>query len=132
MKCLPLIAFAAMSIIAQSIPDWANAATVTLVPFEPANVGLVSLSDKCNTPARVDEAYADAPAIASLQGVTGIAEVKIALTASGALSGETLFASSGNPWLDRAAMESAGTARFTPAVANCRRVGGMYLYEVDF
>lgn len=132
-KCLAFLAFAALNVLAQSLPEASSAATVKLIALASPHAGLVSAPQPCNKPAAiVGDAYADMPAIASMQGVTGTTRVRIDLTFAGNLSGIALFDSSGNPWLDRAAVSSAESARFTPEIANCEPVGGSYLYEVDF
>jgi TonB family protein len=134
MKCLFLLVLAAFGFATQTVPAFgADKGTVTLIPLTGVGTGVVSGSSRCSKPAAIDgEMYADVPKIASLQGVTGTALVRIDLTAKGTLSREALFETSGNPWLDRAALESPKTARFIPEVANCVPVAGSYLYEVDF
>jgi TonB family protein len=111
----------------------AEQGTVTLIPLNSLNTGVASAATSCNKAAALsEEMYVDVPDIAILQGVTGTSLVRIDLTAKGTLAGEALFASSGNPWLDRAALASPKMARFTPEIVNCSAVGGSYLYEVDF
>jgi TonB family protein len=132
MKVLSILALAALGLATQTIPAFGSTtATITLIPL--STTGLVTASDRCNKPAAVDgDAYVDVPEIATLQSVGGTTLVKIDLTAKGMLADEALFESSGNVWLDRAALESPKMARFTPQVANCTSIGGSYLYEVEF
>lgn len=134
MKWLSLVVLAVVAIAAQTEPAFASTtATVTLVPLTSLHTGVVSVSDRCNKPAALDgQAYVDLPEIPALQSVSGTTLVRIDLTAKGTLAGEALFATSGNMWLDRAALDSPKTARFTPEMVNCAPVGGSYLYEVDF
>lgn len=126
---------AALTLTAYALPAAAFAASpvVQLVALGPAHVATVSQRAGCDAPAAVDGTpFLEVPAIAAGQGVTGTAQVKIRLTASGALAGEELFASSGNPWLDSAALLSARMSRYSAESINCERVAGSYLYEVDF
>jgi TonB family protein len=134
MKWCFLLVLAVLAFLTQTVPAFAaDKGTVTLIPLTALHTGVVSAPAKCNKPAAIDgEMYVDVPKIASLQGVSGISTVKIDLSATGALAGEALFASSGNPWLDLAALDSPRTARFTPEMVNCAPVAGSYLYQVDF
>lgn len=134
MKWLFLSVLAALCFASQTVPAIADdKGTVTLIPLTPVHTGIVSASAKCTRPASIDgDMYVDAPKIAALQGATGTTSIRIDLTATGVLAGEVLFETSGNPWLDRAALESPKSARFIPEMANCTAVGGSYLYEVNF
>jgi hypothetical protein len=134
MKWFCFLVLAALTLATQTVPAFAgDKGTVTLIPLTSLHTGVVGAPSKCNRPAAIDgEMYVDVPEIASLQGVTGTSLVRIDLTATGALSGEALFETSGNPWLDGAALQSPRMARFIPEVANCVPVGGSYLYEVAF
>jgi protein TonB len=134
MKWLFLSVLAVVCLASQTVPAFAaDKGTVTLIPLSAEHAGIVSAPSKCNKPAAIDgEMFVDVPAIASLQGITGTTLVRIDLSATGALSGEALFESSGNPWLDRAALDSPKAARFIPEMVNCTAIGGSYLYQVDF
>lgn len=134
MKVLLVFTLAALGLASQTVPTFAHGTgTVTLIPISAVGTGLVTAGSRCNKPAAIDgDAYVEEPAIAMEQGVSGTALVKIDLSAKGALAGEAMFESSGNPWLDRAALESPAMTHFTPEIANCTAVGGSYLYRVDF
>jgi TonB family protein len=110
-----------------------SAHTIYLLPLSATGVAVSSTGKRCFAPAAVDgEAYWQAPMIAAEQGVGGIVQVRIDLNSAGTLTNEGIFASSGNLFLDDAALRSAVLTKFVPEVANCERVGGSYLYEVDF
>jgi TonB family protein len=134
MKWLSLVVLAVLALASQTEPALAsNTGTVTLIPLSSLHAGVASAISRCNKPAALDgEMYVDVPNIDILQGVTGTTLVRIDLNAKGVLTGESLFSSSGNPWLDRAALASPKAARFIPEMMNCTAVGGSYLYEVDF
>ncbi|HLI96582.1 MAG TPA: TonB family protein [Candidatus Baltobacteraceae bacterium] len=122
MKTLVYVAVAVLSFVSQTI----SAGAVT-------HVAIAGASHGCTAPASVDGTpYWRMPTIAEDEGASGIAQVKIDLTAAGDLAGATIFSSSGNPVLDQAALESARMTRFTSEVANCKHVGGSYLYQVEF
>jgi periplasmic protein TonB len=109
----------------------AQASTVRLIPLTPATVG-ASIST-CSRPAAIaDAAPADVPTIAAEQHVTGITGVLIALDARGRLTGQSVLTSSGNRYLDRAALMAARLSRFSAEVRDCAPVGGTYAFVVDF
>jgi TonB family protein len=133
MKWLSLLMLATLCFAAQTVPAFASTGAVTLIPLNSLHTGLVSGPDKCNKPAALEgEMSVDVSDVAILQDVSGTTLVRIDLTAKGTLGGEALFKSSGNAWLDRAALQSPKMARFTPEIVNCAAVGGSYLYEVYF
>jgi TonB family protein len=72
------------------------------------------------------------PAIAAEQGATGTTLVKIRIAATGSLLSSTVFATSGNPHIDRAALEAARASRYTAAVHECAATAASYLLRVDF
>ena len=75
----------------------------------------------------------ESPTIAVEQGVTaGESIVEVSLSPRGDLIRATIEKSSGNRWLDDAALRTARTTLFIPATTNCEPVGGTYLYAVDF
>ncbi len=114
----------------------ATAATVSLTPLVVAQNTLPVLVNTCaspNIPAQVSgDAFFQMPSIAAAQGANGISIVKIQLNSSGTLLSHDIFASSGNPWLDQAALQSARMTRFTPETRNCEHVSGTYLFAVQY
>ena len=115
----------------------AVATTITISPLVVAQQQtlptLVTACASPNMPAQVaGDAFFQMPTIAAEQGVAGSATVKIALNANGSLLSHEIFASSGNAWLDRAALQSARMTRFSAETRDCERVGGTYLYAVQF
>jgi TonB family protein len=111
-------------------------ATITLTPLVLGQAYPPVLVNTCaspNIPASIaGYAFYETPSIAAAQGVTGSASVKIDLASNGGLVSNSLYASSGNPWLDAAALRSARMTHFTPELRNCQHVGGTYLYTVDY
>jgi TonB family protein len=135
MKCLAVTAGAALALCVRIAPALAipTSPSIALTPLAPAPLGVVSATAGCAKPASVDGTpYWFMPAIAAEQGAGGIAQIEIHLSSSGKLTDRSLFASSGNPWLDAAALTSASMTRFTSEVVDCRHVGGAYLYDVEF
>jgi TonB family protein len=132
MKPLYLAAAATLGFALQLAPAGA-APTVKVLSLAPINLSITAGGSRCTSPASVaGEPYAEMPAIAAEEGAAGSAQVRIRLTSTGVLDSATLFASSGNRWLDDAALRSARLTRFSPEIQQCRAVGGSYLYEVDF
>jgi TonB family protein len=72
------------------------------------------------------------PGIPGALGMSGTSVVKVSLNEKGDLISTSIFSSSGNRFLDDAALESARIARFAPEIRNCRAIAGTYLYEVEF
>jgi TonB family protein len=111
----------------------AGATTVRLVPLSPPVIGAsVSTCAVPFAPAGVTAAVTELPAIAVAQNASGIAAVRVALDARGRLVGESILSSSGNRWLDRAALRTARLSRYAAETRNCGRVGGEYALVVDF
>jgi TonB family protein len=117
--------------LALALTTAAAAATVRLAPLAGSTVG-ATLSG-CSAPASITfAAPADVPAIAAGQHATGIATVRVELDGRGGLSTASVLESSGNRWLDRAALGSARSSRYAPEVRGCEHVGGAYAFVVDF
>jgi periplasmic protein TonB len=117
--------------LALALSTAAGAATVRLVPLSPPSVG-ASVTCKA-VPASVSDAVpADLPAIAAEQNITGTTAVRIDLDARGRLAKSSVLASSGNRWLDLAALRAARSSRYSAEVRDCAPVGGAYAYIVDF
>jgi TonB family protein len=117
--------------LALALSTAAGAATIRLVPLAPPSVG-TSISCAA-TPAAITYAEpADLPAIAAEQKITGITSVRIALDASGHLTHTSVLKSSGNRWIDRAALRSARFSSYSAESRDCTRVGGSYAFVVDF
>jgi TonB family protein len=74
----------------------------------------------------------DYPDIAAEQNRSGTAVIQVDLADTGALRDATIFESSGNQFLDRAAMLAARQQSYSPQIVGCEPVGGSYLITVDF
>jgi TonB family protein len=112
----------------------AGAATITLVPLSPPVVGAtVRACAIPSAPAAVTvPAFADVPEIAAGQHATGITGVRIVLDEIGRLKEQSVLVSSGNRWLDRAALTAARQSRYRAEVRDCAPAGGAYAFVVDF
>lgn len=132
MKHLTAVIGAAIAFAVQIAPAAAVTPSVSLTPLAP-RLGVVSGPGSCERAASLNGTpYFVKPTIAEEQGIGGIAQIRLDLTAGGNLSGESIYASSGNHWLDEAALTSARMTRFTPELVDCKPVGGSYLYTVEF
>jgi TonB family protein len=65
-------------------------------------------------------------------GAIGKAQVKVDLAATGAVVGVSIYASTGNMILDRAAMRAAHASSYRAETRDCESVSGSYLFTVDF
>ena len=114
----------------------ASAATIVVAPLAPANAVALSTHRTCAAPRLpATVAYddiAEYPAIARVAHVTGTSDVRVDLDATGRLERASLYRSSGNASLDRAALAAARNETYAPEVRDCSRVGGAYVLEVDF
>ncbi|HTD38028.1 MAG TPA: energy transducer TonB [Candidatus Limnocylindrales bacterium] len=108
----------------------AGAATIRLVPLTGTTVAATLSS--CSAAASVVAAPAVLPQIAAAQQISGVTAVRVTIDRRGTLTGASVLSSSGNPWLDRAALGTARLSRFTPELRDCERVGGEYALLVDF
>jgi TonB family protein len=109
----------------------AGAATIRLVPL--AHESVSATLNACSAAASISAAApAVFPPIAAAQQITGTTAVRVTLDRRGTLTGASVLSSSGNPWLDRAALSAARLSRFAPEVRDCERVGGEYAFLVDF
>jgi hypothetical protein len=133
MKRLPFSAAVSLALILQAIPAFAFSAqpTMRLIPLS-THVAVTGANPGCDAPAKLDEPFFLMPGIAAEEGATGTAQVKIGLTSGGSLAGEQLYATSGNRFLDEAALLSARMSRYTAETIGCEHVSGSYLYEVIF
>lgn len=122
-------------VLALSLSTSALAFSVTMTPLH-RHAATVAVVAGCNVPAVAaalnGEAFYQVPTIAALQGATGSSIVLIQLSQTGALQSASIAESSGNPNLDRAALQSARMSRFSPEISGCAAVGGSYLYKVTF
>lgn len=60
------------------------------------------------------------------------AKVRVDLDANGAVTGVSVYQSSGDQRLDSAAMRAARASRYAPELRDCKDVPGSYLFTVDF
>lgn len=117
--------------LALALSAAAGAATVRLVPLAHSSAS-TSLNCAAAPAAISDAALADLPEIAAGQNVTGITSVRIALNAAGVLTDTAVLESSGNRWIDQAALRAARLSRYRAESRDCAHVAGTYAFVVDF
>ena len=117
--------------LALALSAAAGAATVRFVPLSPPSVA-VSVTCKAVPASISNAAPADMPTIAAEQNITGTTAVRIDLDAAGRLAKSSVLATSGNRWLDQAALRAARSSRYSAEVRDCAPVGGAYAFIVDF
>ena len=74
----------------------------------------------------------ETPQIALDQGLSGVAQVKVDLSADGRVLDASIFASTGSSILDHAAVDAAKRTTYAPKIVDCARVPGSYLFRVEF
>jgi Gram-negative bacterial TonB protein C-terminal len=112
----------------------AGAATLRLVSLPGQTVAAsVRSCSVAAAPASITNAYpADLPAIAVEQGVSGTTSLRIALDDRGLLTSKSVMDSSGNPWIDGAALRTAALSLYSAEIRDCQRIAGTYRLIVDF
>ena len=75
---------------------------------------------------------AEYPELARGQGIKGTALVQVDLLSSGEIAEVSIAKSTGNRWLDEAALRAAREAHFDAETRDGKRVAGTYLLEVRF
>jgi TonB family protein len=108
------------------------AALAITVPASAMEAPDSSCSTQAASAAITVQVPADYPLIAAEQNISGSALVQVALTLSGAVRSATIAESSGNEFLDQAAVLAARQQTYSPQIVDCRPVGGSYLVAVDF
>jgi TonB family protein len=128
-----LAAASALMFLVQAPGSASTPPTIRLASVSGQQLAISSASDRCNVAAGIDGTPDfEMPESSSEMDWHGTTQVKIDLNSDGNLADESIYSSSGNYWLDQAAMRSARLTKFTPEVANCQRIAGAYLFEVDF
>jgi protein TonB len=74
----------------------------------------------------------DYPEIARQQGATGTVQVKVQLSATGSVTGVSVYKSSGNQALDQEALKAARASQYRAEVDECAPIAGTYLFRADF
>jgi|GEM_PF-1016442 len=64
--------------------------------------------------------------------ISGTVQIKVTLNEAGAVLAVSVYKSSGEPDLDRAALEAARSSTYSAAMENCQAVGGAYLLRAVF
>jgi|GEM_PF-2889355 len=72
------------------------------------------------------------PTIALGEGVEGFATVTFTMSLDGSASNVKLAGTSGNRWLDQAAIDAVKSSRFAPEMHNCAKIAGLYGVPVVF
>lgn len=90
----------------------------------------------CSSPyadaATITKFTPETPQLALDQGLSGVAQVKVDLSADGRVLDAGIFESTGSSILDHAAVDAAKRTTYTPKIVECSRVPGSYLFRVEF
>ncbi|MDB5040214.1 MAG: Gram-negative bacterial TonB protein C-terminal, partial [Candidatus Eremiobacteraeota bacterium] len=98
----------------------------------PASASLSTCKTQAASAAISVPVPADYPFIAAEQNFSGTSVIRVDLADTGAIRNTAIFESSGNQFLDRAALLAAGQQTYSPQIVSCAPVGGSYLITVDF
>jgi TonB family protein len=74
----------------------------------------------------------DIPIAARAEGTAGIAQITVQLDAQGVVKQTSIARSTGNPALDTIAATMAKSARYSPALHNCKPTPSAYTFSVKF
>lgn len=114
-------------------PAVGSAATLTLVPSAAQTVSATVRCSAAGAPASiVAAADAELPGIAAGQNVAGATAVRIGLDPGGGLQFASVMRTSGNPWIDAAALRATRLSRYRSEIRDCSSVAGEYAVLVDF
>lgn len=108
------------------------ASLVTSVPASAAGASHSTCSTQAAAAAITTHVPADYPLIAAEQNVSGNALVKVDLEPTGTVRDATIAQSSGNEFLDEAALLAARQQTYSPQIVDCRPESGSYLLGVEF
>lgn len=129
----PLRIAAVSGALALVLSAAASAATVRLVPLGAQSTGVSRTGCIAEAvPASVTAAPVELPEIAAQMKVAGVSEIRVDLDPRGALASASLLRSSGNRWIDQAALRTARLSAYGAEVRACERVGGRYALVIDF
>jgi TonB family protein len=78
------------------------------------------------------KATPEMPEIARQAGASGTAQILVNLDDSGRVVSASIYTSTRNSALDNAALQAAQQSRYSPAIDNCAKTAGSYLYIVTF
>jgi protein TonB len=111
------------------------AGTETSGPIAPT-AGPATAAPACARPhvdaVATNKVEPDYPEMARQQGAVGTATVRVTLSTTGAVTGASIYKSSGNVLLDNSAVHAARTSSYRPEIDNCEPVGGDYLFVATF
>ena len=114
-------------------PSVVSAATLTLVPSAAQTVSAVVRCSASAAPASIAVAAdAELPGIASGQNVRGATAVRVGLNPGGQLEYASVMRTSGNPWIDAAALRATRLSHYRSEIRDCSSVSGEYAVLVDF
>lgn len=108
-----------------------------LAQTAPSTVSSPGASPPCAQPYRegsvIDPAFASYPREAATQGLISVTVlVKVVIEADGSVSSATITKSSGNMYLDQAALKAARDTTYSPRIVNCVATRGSFLYKAVF
>ena len=111
----------------------AAAATVRLIPSTGITVAPSLSCGVPAVPAALTNVYEPVvPPIAEAQHAAGVTNLRIELDKAGHLARADVITTSGNRWLDEAAIASARLSRYRSETRNCESIAGTYVLAVDF
>ncbi len=72
------------------------------------------------------------PTLAKLEGLTGMATIRVDLSETGRVEGVSVVRSAGSAILDRAALQVAKSIAYAPETKSCDTKRGSYAVEVEY
>ncbi|HVS45209.1 MAG TPA: TonB family protein [Verrucomicrobiae bacterium] len=80
----------------------------------------------------VNPVVPEEPAVAQEEGLSGTTLVKVDLDPAGAVTGVSIYRSSGSSALDAAAEAAARQTNYKPELRDCEPVAGAYIFAANF
>jgi TonB family protein len=124
---------AAAGALALALSTVVSAATVRLVPLAAQSTAVSRTGCPAESvPASVVAPPVELPEIAVQMKATGVSAIRVDLDSRGTLASAAVLRSSGNRWIDLAALRAARLSAYSAEVRGCERIGGRYALIVDF
>jgi protein TonB len=125
------------------VPAGSQAANAPAAPAAPAPAAATAAPTQTPSPKPACEAphvdatvvkvaEAEYPETARQSGAVGSVDVEVSLTATGAVTGTSIYKSSGNAALDAAGVRAAQDSTYKPELLDCKPSPGTYLFHADF
>jgi TonB family protein len=121
-----VILFAAMTLALQAFSPAAITLPTQTLSMHAARA-VIAANTSCNAPAMVTAPVPPRPPAGTK---SGWADIKVTVSPNGSVTKAVVAHSSGDPAINKAAIDAATASTFSPKMVNCKPVAGTYLFRV--